>query len=117
VSIVTVIVIYLHQGEVEQAIRIAQKALHIEPSSVHLRRELASLTLQQGNTNTIHAMIDVCSLTHQDEAKGTLPLAAIACNSKGGAALRYAQKAIMLDPANIQSWKVLAYIRARDANL
>lgn len=108
---------HLAQGEVEQAIRIAQKAMHIEPSSIHLRRELASLTLQQGNTNATHAMIDVCSLTHQDEAKGTLPLAAIACDSKGGAALRYAQKAIMLDPANIQSWKVLAYIRARDANL
>lgn len=107
----------LHQGDVEQAIRIAQKALHIEPSSIHLRRELASLTLQQGNMSATHAMIDVHSLTRQDEAKGTLPLAAIACDGKGGAALRYAQKAIILDPANTQSWKVLAYIRARDANL
>ncbi|KAL4074288.1 superkiller protein 3 [Scleroderma citrinum] len=109
---------HLGQGDIEQAIRIAQKALHVEPSNLHLRRELASLAFQQGSgTNATHAMLGVCPLTCSEDAKETLPLVAITSDGKGTAALKYAQKAIMLDPAKVQNWMVLAYVRARDANL
>jgi len=106
---------HLSQGDVEQATRIAQKALHIEPSNLQLRRELASLTLQQGDLPTTQAMLEIHSLEENiAEAKETLALAAIA--GKGKEALRCAQKSIMLDPGRLQSWQTLAYVRAREAS-
>ncbi|KAG6334505.1 hypothetical protein ID866_4588 [Astraeus odoratus] len=105
---------HLGQGDIKQANRIVQKALHVEPSNLHIRRDLASLTLQQGNKRGTRAILEidssVCSI---EEAKETLALAAIA-NDEDGNALRYAQKAIMLGPGNIMNWKMLAYVRARD---
>lgn len=95
--------------------RIAQKALHIEPSSIHLRRELALLSFQQGNTSATHGMIGMDSSMRPDEAKEMLPFAAMTDDSED--AQKCAQKAIMLNPSNVQNWKVLAYIRARDVNL
>ncbi|KAF8135619.1 hypothetical protein EV363DRAFT_1321133 [Boletus edulis] len=104
---------HLGQGDVEQATRIAQKALHAEPSNVQLRRELASLILQQGNLRTAQAILEV-HLSEENimEMKETLPLVAIA--GKGQDAFRCAQKAIMLDPGKLQNWQTLAYVRARD---
>ncbi|KAG6378100.1 hypothetical protein JVT61DRAFT_13785 [Boletus reticuloceps] len=104
---------HLGQGDVEQATRIAQKALHAEPSNVQLRRELASLILQQGNLRTAQAILEVhLSEENITEMKETLPLVAIA--GKGQDAFRCAQKAIMLDPGKLQNWQTLAYVRARD---
>lgn len=101
------------QGDVEQATRIAQKALHAEPSDVQLRRELASLTLQQGDLRTTQAILEIHS-SEEDitEMKETLPLLAIA--EKGKEAFRCAQKAILLDPGKLQNWQTLAYVRARE---
>ncbi|KIJ18985.1 hypothetical protein PAXINDRAFT_109465 [Paxillus involutus ATCC 200175] len=105
---------HLSQGDVEQATRTAQKSLHIEPSSLQLRRELASLTLQQGDVPTTQALLEIDSLGDRDiEAKETLALVAIA--GKGKEAFRCAQKAIMLDPGKLQNWRTLGYVRAREA--
>lgn len=101
------------QGDAEQATRIAQKALHAEPSNVQLRRELASLILQQGNLRTAQAILEVHSSEENiTEMKETLPLLAIA--GKGKEASRCAQKAILLDPGKSQNWQTLAYVRARE---
>ncbi|KIJ67566.1 hypothetical protein HYDPIDRAFT_174010 [Hydnomerulius pinastri MD-312] len=106
---------HLGQGDVEQATRIAQKALHVEPSNLKLRRDLASLTLQQGDRATTQAILEIDSSEKSiiDEQE-TLALAAIA--GSGEEALRYAQKAIMLDPGKLQNWRTLAYARAREAS-
>ncbi|KAG8213777.1 superkiller protein 3 [Butyriboletus roseoflavus] len=104
---------HLSQGDVEQATRIAQKALHAEPSNVQLRRELASLILQQGNFRMTQAILEIHSSEENiTEMKETLPLLAIA--GKGKEAFRCAQKAILLDPGKLQNWQTLAYVRARE---
>ncbi|KAF8557962.1 superkiller protein 3 [Imleria badia] len=104
---------HLGQGDVERATRIAQKALHAEPSNVQLRRDLASLILQQGDLRTTQAILDVhLSEENITEMKETLPLVAI--GGKGKEAFRCAQKAIMLDPGKLQNWQTLAYVRARE---
>jgi superkiller protein 3 len=104
---------YLGQGDVEQAARAAQKALHAEPSNVQLRRNLASLILQQGDVRTAQAILEIhLSEENVAEVKETLPLLAIA--GKGREAFRCAQKAIILDPGKVQNWQTLAYVRARE---
>ncbi|KAF9222633.1 superkiller protein 3 [Gyrodon lividus] len=106
---------HLSQGDIERATRIAQKALHVEPSSLQLRRELASLTLQQDDIPTTQAILEIDALKESvTEAKETLALAAIA--GKGKEAFRCAQKAVMLDPGNLQNWRTLAYVRAREVS-
>ncbi|KAF9245024.1 superkiller protein 3 [Melanogaster broomeanus] len=97
---------HLSQSDVEQATRIAQKALHIEPSNLQLR---------PSDLPTTQAMLEIHSLEENiTEAKETLDLAAIA--GKGKEALRCAQKSVMLDPGRLQSWRTLAYVRAREAS-
>ncbi|KAG9316442.1 superkiller protein 3 [Chiua virens] len=104
---------HLGRGDVEQAIRTAQKALHAEPSNVQLRRELASLILQQGDFRTTQAVLEVRpSEENITEMKEMLPLVAIAGKDKE--AFRCAQKAILLAPGKLQHWQTLAYVRARD---
>ncbi|KAH0827587.1 superkiller protein 3 [Lanmaoa asiatica] len=104
---------HLSQGDVEQATRIVQKALHTEPSNVQLRRELASLILQQGNLRTTRAILEIHpSEENITEMKETLLLLAI--TGKGKEAFRCAQKAILLDPGKLQNWQTLAYVRARE---
>lgn len=80
---------------------------------MQLRRELASLILQQGNSRTAQAILEEHlwedSIT---EMKETLPLVAIARKGKG--AFRCAQKAILLDPGKVRNWQTLAYVRARE---
>lgn len=103
------------QGNVEQATRIMQKALHAEPSNVQLRRELATLILQQGNIRTTQAILEIHSSEENiTEMKETLPLLAIA--GKGTEAFRCAQKAIWLDPGKLANWQTLAYVRAREVS-
>ena len=103
------------QSDVEQATRIAQKALHAEPSNVQLRRDLASLILQQGDLRTAQAILEIhLSEENITEMKETLPLVAIA--GKGREAFRCAQKAIMLDPGKLRNWQTLAYVRARETS-
>ncbi|KAI6121364.1 superkiller protein 3 [Pisolithus sp. B1] len=117
---VTYLLIQHHLGlaDIGQAIRMAQKVLHIEPSNLRIRRDLASLTLKQGNSATTQAILAVESAVRSlEEAKETLALACIADDGREGRALSYAQKAIMLDPGNVQNWKTLAYVRTRNGGL
>ncbi|KAH7888376.1 superkiller protein 3 [Phlebopus sp. FC_14] len=104
---------HLGQGEVEQATRIAQRALHLEPSNLGLRRNLASLTLQQGDRPATQAILGTDSSdAGVTEARDTLALAAVV--GQGQEAFRYAQKAVMLSPDRMQNWETLAYVRARE---
>lgn len=117
---VTYLLIRHHLGlaDIGQAIRIAQKALHIEPSNLRIRRDLASLTLKQGNRAATQAILAVESAVGSlEEAKETLAVACIADDGTEGRALSYAQKAIMLDPGNVQNWKTLTYVRTRNGGL
>lgn len=80
---------------------------------MQLRRELASLILQQGNLGTTRAILEIHSSEENiTEMKETLPLLAIV--GKGNEAFRCAQKAILLDPGKLRNWQTLAYVRARE---
>ncbi|KIK27908.1 hypothetical protein PISMIDRAFT_27774 [Pisolithus microcarpus 441] len=117
---VTYLLIQHHLGlaDIGQAVRMAQKALHIEPSNLRVRRDLASLTLMQGNRSATQAILAVESAVRSlEEAKETLALACVADDGTEGHALSYAQKAIMLDPGNVQNWKTLAYVRTGNEGL
>ncbi|KAI6044690.1 superkiller protein 3 [Pisolithus marmoratus] len=117
---VTYLLIQHHLGlaDIGQAVQIAQKALHIEPSSLRMRRDLALLTLKQGNKAATQAILAVASAVRiLEEAKETLALACITDDRGKGRSLSYAQKAIMLDPGNVQNWKTLAYVHARNGDL
>ncbi|KAG1851683.1 superkiller protein 3 [Suillus subluteus] len=87
---------YLGLGDYDRATKIAQKALHVEPSNLQMRREVASLLLKQG----------------EREAASGHPSIALAQPIQSQ---RSAQKAIMLEPGQLRNWQTLAYVRAQEA--
>ncbi|OAX37205.1 superkiller protein 3 [Rhizopogon vinicolor AM-OR11-026] len=104
---------YLGLGDFDRAIKIAQKALHVEPSNVQLRREVASLLLRRGDRDAAWAILgSVAPNQNIAEEKSSLALSALA---QPGHSQRSAQKAIMLDPGQLRNWQTLAYVRAQSA--
>jgi superkiller protein 3 len=101
------------QGDFDRAIKIAQKALHVEPSNVHLRREVASLLFRRGDKDAAWAILgSVAPNQNIAEEKLSLALSAVA---QPVHSQRSAQKAIMLDPGQLRNWQTLAYVRAQAA--
>ncbi|KAH7923951.1 TPR-like protein [Leucogyrophana mollusca] len=103
---------YLGQGDTVEALRTAQKALFVEPSSSEVRREVASLTLQHGDRPSAQALLAVKLDDNIIDEREALALSAIA--DEGAESLRSAQRAVMLAPGRQQNWQTLAYVRARD---
>lgn len=102
------------QGDFDRAIAIAQKALHVEPSNIHLRREVASLLLKRGDRDAAWAVLgSVAPNQNIAEEKLTLALSALA---QPDHSQRSAQKAIMLDPGQLRNWQTLAYVRTQAAS-
>jgi superkiller protein 3 len=104
---------YLGLGDYDRATKIAQKALHVEPSNLQMRREVASLLLQQGERDAASAILaSVAPNQNITEEKTTLALSALAQPIQSQ---RSAQKAIMLEPGQLRNWQTLAYVRAQEA--
>ncbi|KAG2113725.1 superkiller protein 3 [Suillus discolor] len=104
---------YLGLGDSDKAIKIAQKALHVEPSNLQIRREVASLLLMQGERDAASAILASVALNQNiAEAKTTLALSALAQSIQSQ---RSAQKAIMLEPGQLRNWQTLAYVRAQES--
>ncbi|KAG2745039.1 superkiller protein 3 [Suillus brevipes Sb2] len=104
---------YLGLGDSDRAIKIAQKALHVEPSNLQMRREVASLLLRQGERDAASAILaSVAPNQNVAEEKTTLALSALAQPIQSQ---RSAQKAIMLEPGQLRNWQTLAYVRAQEA--
>lgn len=105
---------YFLQGDFDRAIQIAQKALHVEPSNIHLRREVASLLLRRGDKDAAWAILgSVAPNQNIAEEKLSLALSAL---TQPTHSQRSAQKAIMLDPGQLRNWQTLAYVRAQVAS-
>ncbi|KAG1771164.1 superkiller protein 3 [Suillus placidus] len=106
---------YLGLNDSDRATKIAQKALHVEPSNLQMRQEVASLLLRQGERDAASAILaSVAPNQNIAEEKTTLALSALAqpiCIQSQ----RRAQKAIMLEPGRLQNWQTLAYVRAQEA--
>ncbi|KAG1896020.1 superkiller protein 3 [Suillus fuscotomentosus] len=104
---------YLGLGDSDKAIKIAQKALHVEPSNLQMRREVASLLLMQGEGDAASAILASVALNQNiAEAKTTLALSVLAQPIQSQ---RSAQKAIMLEPGQLRNWQTLAYVRAQES--
>jgi superkiller protein 3 len=104
---------YLGLGDYDRATKIAQKALHVEPSNLQMRREVASLLLQQGEREAASAILaSVAPNQNITEEKTTLAFSALAQPIQSQ---RSAQKAIMLEPGQLRNWQTLAYVRAQEA--
>ncbi|KAG1742187.1 superkiller protein 3 [Suillus lakei] len=104
---------YLGLGDSARATKIAQKALHVEPSNLQMRREVASLLLRQGDRDAASAILaSVAPNQNVAEEKTTLALSALAQPIQSQ---RSAQKAIMLEPSQLRNWQTLAYVRAQEA--
>ncbi|RPD63776.1 TPR-like protein [Lentinus tigrinus ALCF2SS1-6] len=115
---------HLGQGDAQQALSVAEKAVHTEPERTDVRRNLASLTLQSGKSAAALAILGGAAQTHSDFAQLRASLAlhsvALCLESGTGAtaaeALKLAQKGVMLSPGDRRGWEVLAYIRSRTAS-
>ncbi|KAG1844187.1 hypothetical protein DFJ58DRAFT_731304 [Suillus subalutaceus] len=104
---------YLGLGDYDRATKFAQKALHVEPSNLQMRREVASLLLKQGEREAASAILaSVAQNQNISEEKTTLALSALAQPIQSQ---RSAQKAIMLEPGQLRNWQTLAYVRAQEA--
>ncbi|KAH9895045.1 TPR-like protein [Cubamyces lactineus] len=114
---------HLGQGDAKQALSVAQKAVYTEPERTDVRRELASLTLRNGQSAAALAILGGSAQTQSDfaELRASLALHAIALSVEGGdgltvsEAIRLAQKGVMLSPWDKQGWEALAYVRSRGA--
>ncbi|KAG2153913.1 superkiller protein 3 [Suillus clintonianus] len=104
---------YLGLGDSARAAKITQIALHVEPSNVQIRREVASLLLRQGDRDAASAILaSVAPNQNVEEEKTTLALSALAQPIQSQ---RRAQKAIMLEPGQLRNWQTLAYVQAQEA--
>ncbi|KAG2108116.1 hypothetical protein BD769DRAFT_1693390 [Suillus cothurnatus] len=86
---------YLGLGDYDRATKISQEAVHVEPSNLQVRREVASLLLKHRERRCIgHPGIALAQPIQSQ---------------------RSAQKAIMLEPGQLRNWQTLAYVRAHEA--
>ncbi|KAH9858634.1 TPR-like protein [Lenzites betulinus] len=114
---------HLAQGDTRQALSAAQKAVFAEPARTDARRSLASLALRTGESGAALATLESGSHAHGDlaELRAALALHAVALCVESAqdapAALRLAQKAVVLSPWDRRAWEALAYIRSRGAQL
>ncbi|KAH9920727.1 uncharacterized protein B0H18DRAFT_1121815 [Fomitopsis serialis] len=110
---------HLAQGDVAQALSIAQKAVLAEPSLPEMRQTLASLNVQQGDSKSAQAVLAGASGSHEgnlEHARQSLHLEAITrclappSPERTAEAHKLAQKAVMLSPWATRNWEALAFV-------
>jgi len=112
---------HLSQGEVGNAISVAQKEVFSEPGKPEPRIQLATLMIQRGEMKGAQASLaGVVSGSNKDDLSFTsvaLTLYSVALCGPGASAqdkatsLRGIQRAVMLRPFSMKSWQALGYIR------
>ncbi|OCH91806.1 TPR-like protein [Obba rivulosa] len=109
---------HLAQDDAARALSVTQKAVFSEPTQLGVRRQLATLTLQQRRSNAALAVLagaaEECSLV---DLRESLRLRAVAecLDKRQGAqgaknARRLAQKAVLLAPWEVRNWQTLAFV-------
>jgi superkiller protein 3 len=94
----------------------AQRAVFAEPACSELRDNVASLAIQDGRFSSALAILsrEATLLENASGVSRSLGLRAAAeCIGVGSGpkAVRLAQKAIMLHPADPRNWRILAFVR------
>ena len=127
-------IIFRVQGDVKQAISVAQHSVYADPSSLRPRNRLASLNVQQGQNNEAFALLAnkaFAASKFEIDAEGATTAFSIQAVAQAASspslgdnnthvgngllhgALRSAQRAIMMRPSEIKGWQALAFVRSR----
>ncbi|KAF9451265.1 protein prenylyltransferase [Macrolepiota fuliginosa MF-IS2] len=113
---------HLSQGKIDKAVSVAQKEVLSEPGKPEPRIQLATLMIQKGERRSALALLAGTSSSGTKEdlvsTSTALVLHSVAlCSTEASAqdkatSLREIQRAIMLRPFNMKSWRALGYIRS-----
>ncbi|KAG6854057.1 hypothetical protein C0991_011035 [Blastosporella zonata] len=107
---------HLGQQDTQKAVSVAQGALFAEPSRSEARASLATLMLQQEKLDSALALLAGSKGSSISDLPTLLSLRAIArSRNDTQAAMREAQRAVMLVPSDAGSWQALALVRSRAA--
>ncbi|KIY52714.1 hypothetical protein FISHEDRAFT_69529 [Fistulina hepatica ATCC 64428] len=107
---------YIGQNNIEQAISVAQNAVHAEPSEKRGHVEMAELMLQLGKSDDAAAIlsgIEITALSPKMMALKAVVGAHSADPHTVGMTIRAAQKAVMLSPNDPYIWRAFAFTRCR----
>ncbi|EMD32118.1 hypothetical protein CERSUDRAFT_119089 [Gelatoporia subvermispora B] len=112
---------YLAQDDARRALSIMQKAAFAEPAQPDIRRQLATLTLQEHKSSTALAVLSGAAEEGSIvDSRESLRLWAIAeCINQhqddegGNSAKKLAQKAVLLAPWEKCNWQALAFVEAQ----
>ncbi|KAL4253450.1 hypothetical protein ABKN59_002079 [Abortiporus biennis] len=110
---------HLSQGDIKQALSVAEKDVVAEPSKIEARSRLASLLLQQGDVESKQAISALISENNVQENRDTVELSVVGVAGNEGAgpeALSIAQRGIMLTPWKEKNWQTLSYVVARSSS-
>jgi superkiller protein 3 len=105
----------LGKGDLDGAVKVYQTATSADPTSMALKKKLATLTLQQGDAaatlGLLHGGSDAALDIADERASAALTAAAEGLNGDGAAALKTAQRSVMLQPWERSGWEALALVR------
>ncbi|KAG6908388.1 hypothetical protein DXG01_004817 [Tephrocybe rancida] len=103
-----------NQQDTKKAVAVVQGSLFSEPSRLEPRALLATLMLQEEKSDSAIALLAGSKGTNIEDLPTVLSLRAIARSRQDiEVALREAQRAVMLAPANVRCWQALALVRSR----
>ncbi|KAL5507335.1 SKI3 [Sanghuangporus vaninii] len=118
---------YIAEGNITKALSVVQGAVHTEPSYIGSRKELASLSLCQGQPEIAQALLsrlldspDVYRIDGAHESLRLLAIASVTSVNKymtASDARKVAQKAVMLAPWDEKNWLAFAYVRSASKGL
>ncbi|KAH8093923.1 TPR-like protein [Cristinia sonorae] len=106
---------HLSQGDIMQAISVAQKSVLAHPSHSKHKRQLATLSLQAGDVSSAQAILSSLSASSEEDLTQTRESVALQAIAEENA--RLAEKAVMLTPWKEMGWQSLSYVRAKNAEV
>ncbi|KAG7088368.1 hypothetical protein E1B28_012371 [Marasmius oreades] len=100
---------HLGRDNSSEAVAVAQKAVHAEPSAKQARHQLATLLLQMHQYDTIIPVLSGVALDDLDSSRELIKLGAVSHSVTGqGDVKRLAQKCVMMKPFDPEGWRILA---------
>ncbi|TCD60261.1 Superkiller protein 3 [Steccherinum ochraceum] len=110
---------HLSQGDIAQAISVAQKAIVAHPSHPKHKQQLAALALQSGKADVAQAVLS--SLSAEEDLTQSREVAALQAlvelqgpQGRQQVAMRLARRAVMLAPWKEFDWRALACVRTQN---
>ncbi|KAL0571344.1 Superkiller protein 3 [Marasmius crinis-equi] len=100
---------HLGQENPSEALAVAQKAVHTEPSVAQTRCQLATLLLQMKENEAVLPVLSGITSDNLESVRELLKLRAVSHTATGHEdATSLAQKSVMMRPSDTESWQILA---------